>query len=242
MPEYKPRLVIPEYGNPYYNTKSNGGFNPCALGNNSHGQRQKGLNILPNCVGYAVGRFNEVGQYGACKWLVARGNACDFIRIGQQQGLQISDAPTLGGCMVWAGGPGGYGHVAIVERIQGNKIETSESEYYGKAFTTYKRTGRNWSEGCYWMRSSYKYLGCVVNPAVKEDKPVTYEEFCKYMDKWLDDLAKKPADSWAVPAIEYCLKTGMMVGDDNGDFHPQSYLRREEMAAILKGLITGTKE
>lgn len=242
MPEYKPRLVIPEYGNPYYNTKSNGGFNPCALGNNSHGQRQKGLNILPNCVGYVVGRFNEIGGYGACKWLVARGNACDFIRIGQQQGLQISDAPTLGGCMVWAGGPGGYGHVAIVERIQGDKIETSESEYYGKAFTTYKRTGRNWSEGCYWMRSSYKYLGCIVNPAVKEDKPVTYEEFCKYMDKWLDDLAKKPADSWAVPAIEYCLKTRMMVGDDNGNFRPQSYLRREEMAAILKGLITGTKE
>ena len=242
MPEYKPRLVIPEYGNPYYNTKSNGGFNPCALGNNSHGQRQKGLNILPNCVGYVVGRFNEVGQYGACKWLVARGNACDFIRIGQQQGLQISDAPTLGGCMVWAGGPGGYGHVAIVERVQGGKIETSESEYYGKAFITYKRTGRNWSEGCYWMRSSYKYLGCIVNPAVKEDKPVTYEEFCKYMDKWLDDLAKKPADSWAVPAIEYCLKTRMMVGDDNGNFRPQSYLRREEMAAILKGLITGTKE
>ena len=242
MPEYKPRLVIPEYGNPYYNTKSNGGFNPCALGNNSHGQRQKGLNILPNCVGYVVGRFNEIGGYKACKWLVARGNACDFIRIGQQQGLQISDAPTLGGCMVWAGGPGGYGHVAIVERVQGDKIETSESEYYGKAFTTYKRTGRNWSEGCYWMRSSYKYLGCVVNPAVKEDKPVTYEEFCKYMDKWLDDLAKKPADSWAVPAIEYCLKTRMMVGDDNGNFRPQSYLRREEMAAILKGLITGTKE
>lgn len=242
MPEYKPRLVIPEYGNPYYNTKSNGGFNPCALGNNSRGQRQKGLNVLPNCVGYAVGRFNEIGGYGECKWLVARGNACDFIRIGQQQGLQISDAPTLGGCMVWAGGPGGYGHVAIVERIQGNKIETSESEYYGKAFITYKRTGRNWSEGCYWMRSSYKYLGCVVNPAVKEDKPVTYEEFCKYMDKWLDDLAKKPADSWAVPAIDYCLKTRMMVGDDNGNFRPQSYLRREEMAAILKGLITGTKE
>ena len=242
MPEYKPRLVIPEYGNPYYNTKSNGGFNPCALGNNSRGQRQKGLNILPNCVGYVVGRFNEIGGYGACKWLVARGNACDFIRIGQQQGLQISDAPTLGGCMVWAGGSGGYGHVAIVERVQGDKIETSESEYYGEAFVTYKRTGRNWSEGCYWMRSSYKYLGCVVNPAVKEDKPVTYEEFCKYMDKWLDDLAKKPADSWAVPAIEYCLKTRMMVGDDNGNFRPQSYLRREEMAAILKGLITGTKE
>lgn len=242
MPEYKPRLVIPEYGNPYYNTKSNGGFNPCAFGNNSHGQRQKGLNILPNCVGYVVGRFNEIGSYGACKWLVARGNACDFIRIGQQQGLQISDAPTLGGCMVWAGGPGGYGHVAIVERIQGGKIETSESEYYGKAFTTYKRTGRNWSDGCYWMRSSYKYLGCVVNPAVKEDKPVTYEEFCKYMDKWLADRAEQPA-LFAQAAIERVKDAGIMGGDPptkehpEGNFRPRSFVTREEMAQVFANIL-----
>lgn len=242
MPEYKPRLVIPEYGNPYYNNKSNGGFNPCALGNNSHGQRQKGLNILPNCVGYVVGRFNEIGGYGACKWLVARGNACDFIRIGQQQGLQISDAPTLWGCLVWAGGPGGYGHVAIVERIQGNKIETSESEYYGKAFTTYKRTGRNWSDGCYWMRSSYKYLGCVVNPAVKEDKPVTYEEFCKYMDKWLADRAEQPA-LFAQAAIERVKAAGIMGGDPptkehpEGNFRPRSFVTREEMAQTFSNIL-----
>lgn len=238
---FTPQLVIPAAGDPYYNTIKTGGYNPCALGNNSRGQRQKGLNILPNCVGYAVGRFNEVGQYGACKWLVARGNACDFIRIGQQQGLQISDAPTLGGCMVWAGGPGGYGHVAIVERIQRGKIETSESEYYGKAFVTYKRTGRNWSEGCYWMGSSYKFLGCIVNPAMQEeeDKKVTYEEFCAFMERWLADLAKKPADAWAQSAIDYCQKTGMMVGDDNGNFRPQSFMRREEVAAVLKGLMTG---
>lgn len=235
MPEYKPRLVIPEYGNPYYNTKSNGGFNPCELGNNSHGQRQKGLNVLPNCVGYVVGRFNEIGGYGACKWLVARGNACDFIRIGQQQGLQISDAPTMGGCMVWAGGPGGYGHVAIVERIQGDKIETSESEYYDKAFTTYKRTGRNWSEGCYWMRSSYKYLGCVVNPAVKEDEPVTYEEFCKYMDKWLADRAQQPADAWAENAIERVTTAGIMGAGDN--FRPRSLVTREEMAQVFANIL-----
>lgn len=244
MPEYKPRLVIPEYGNPYYNTKSNGGFNPCALGNNSHGQRQKGLNILPNCVGYAVGRFNEVGQYGACKWLVARGNACDFIRIGQQQGLQISDAPTLGGCMVWAGGPGGYGHVAIVERVKGDKIETSESEYYGKAFTTYKRTGRNWSEGCYWMRSSYKYLGCVVNPAVKiekdEDtmtKEERYAEWLEFNKRHEKELAKQPADEWAVPAIERVKAAGVMGGDPDGNFRPQNKVTRQEMAQTFSNML-----
>lgn len=235
MATFTPRLVIPEAGNPYYNRPTAGGVNPCALGNNSRGQRQKGLNVLPNCVGYAVGRFNEIGQYGACKWLVARGDACDFLKIATAQGLQTSDAPTLGGVMVWAGGPGGYGHVAVVERVQGNKIETSESEYYGKAFVTYKRTGRNWNEGCYWMKTGYKYLGCVVNPAVKEDKPVTYEEFCKYMDRWLADRAQEPADAWAVKAIERVTDAGIMGAGDN--FRPRSLVTREELAQTFSNIL-----
>ena len=71
---------------------------------------------------------------------------------------------------------------------------------------------------------------------------MTYEEFCAFMERWLADLAKKPADEWAVPAIEYCQRTGMMVGDDSGNFRPQSFMRREEVAAVLKGLMTGKED
>ena len=243
---FSPQLVIPDAGNPYYNTKKAGGYSPCALGNPKN--RNKDLNVLPNCVGYAVGRFNEIGDYGFIKWLAAKGDACDFIDIAKKQGLTVTQRPTPGGCMVWKGGQGGYGHVAIVELDLGNRIVTSESEYYGKQFVIYKRFGDGWKSGCYWMGASYTYLGCIKNPAVKpEEKDMTKAEteqlirdmFPGLMAAYLADLAKQPADAWAQPAIDYCQNIGIMVGDPDGNFRPQSPVKREEMAALLKGLLTG---
>ena len=240
MATFNPQLVLPAAGDPYYNTIKSGGYNPCIQGNPQ--RREKNLNVLPNCVGYATGRFNAIGEYGRCKYL-GNTNAANFIDLARRQGLEISQVPTHGGCMVWKGGNTGEGHVAIVELIFGSRIVTSESEYYGKAFTVYQRFGSNWADGCYWMGSSYKYLGCIVNPAVKDkEEVVTYEQFCEFMTRWLSDLATKPADTWAEPAIEYCQHTGIMVGDPDGNFRAQSFVKREEMAALLKGLLTGIKE
>lgn len=243
---FTPQLVIPAAGNPYYNTKKVGGYSPCIMGNPKN--RNKDLNVLPNCVGYAVGRFNEIGNYGFIKWLAAKGDACDFVDIARKQGLTVTQRPTIGGCMVWKGGPGGYGHVAIAELDLGNRFVTSESEYSGKQFVIYQRFGDNWRSGCYWMGSSYTYLGCIKNPAVKEEEPdltkaetekLIRDMFPGLMAAYLADLAKQPADTWAEPAIEYCQRTGIMVGDPDGDFRAQSPVKREEMAAILKGLLTG---
>lgn len=239
---FSPQLVIPAAGDPYYNTIKTGGYNPCILGNPQ--RREKNLNVLPNCVGYATGRFNEIIGSGNCKYL-GNTNAANFVDLARRQGLLIRQTPTPGGCMVWKGGKTGEGHVAIVELMMGSRIVTSESEYYGKPFTIYTRSGKDWRDGCYWMGSSYTFLGCIVNPAVQDEEDkhkVTYEEFCAFMERWLADLAKKPADEWAVPAIEYCQRTGMMVGDPDGNFRPQAYMRREEVAATLKGLMTGSKE
>lgn len=238
--KFSPQLVIPSAGNPYYNTVKAGGYNPCIMGNPQ--RREKNLNVLPNCVGYATGRFNEIIGEERCQYL-GNTNAANFVSLARKQGLTVTERPTKGGCMVWKGGNTGEGHVAIVELLMGSRIITSESEYYGKAFTIYQRFGKDWSDGCYWMGSSYKYLGCVQNPAMKEeDNEVTYEDFCKFMERWLADQAKKPADAWAEPAIEYCQRTGMMVGDPDGNFRAQSPVKREEMAALLKGLITGNQE
>lgn len=248
---FTPQLVIPKAGDPYYNTIKSGGFNPCILGNNDRGQRVKGLNVLPNCVSYATGRFNQIyheimGGSG-CEYL-GNTNACNFVTQARKQGLQIATRPVVGGCMVWSGGTGGYGHVAIVELDLGNRFLTSESEYYGKAFTIYQRFGDNWRSGCYWMGSSYTYLGCIKNPAVKpEEKDMTKAEteqlvrdmFPQLMAEYLEKLAQEPADLWAEPAIEYCQRYGLMIGDPDGKFRPQSPIKREEMASILKGLITG---
>lgn len=241
---FVPQLVMPPAGDPYYNTIKTGGYNPCILGNPKN--RQKDLNVLPNCVGYVTGRFNAIGNYGSCRYL-GNTNAANFVTLARKQGLAVTQRPTVGGCMVWKGGNTGEGHVAIVEMDLGNRFITSESEYYGKPFTIYQRFGTDWRSGCYWMGSSYTYLGCIVNPAMKEDKDLTKTEtenliremFPGLMAAYLADLAKKPADAWAEPAIEYCQRTGIMVGDPDGNFRAQSPVKREEMAALLKGLLTG---
>lgn len=162
--EYVPRLTIPEKGNPYYTRKSAGGYSPCITGK----PVTAGVpDVLPNCVGYAVGRFNEIGGYGSCKYLAST-NAENMIQAATKQGLQFSLVPVLGGCMVWASGKvgdgsDGAGHVAIVEAINADgSIITSDSAYNGKPFYTTKRTAPTWGAG-----NGKRYLGCIINPAVQ---------------------------------------------------------------------------
>lgn len=239
MGTFKPRLSLPPKGSPYYNTIRSGGYNPCILGNNDRGQRVEGLNVLPNCVSYATGRFAEIIGEPRCQYL-GNTNACNYIALAQRQGLQISEAPTLGGVMVWGGGNGGYGHVAPVEGIldNGKRVVTSESEYYGKAFTLYTRSGDNWRNGCYWMGPGFVYLGCIVNPAVKEDIPVTYEQFCAFMDRYLADRAQQPTtNDETARRIQRVKDYGLMGGDPDGNFRPHSWTTREELAIVLSNLI-----
>lgn len=173
---YKYRLCKPEKGNKYYITRAAGGYSPCITGN----PKDKDCDVLANCVGYAVGRFNEIGGYNACKWL-ASVNAENMITIANNQGLQISPVPVLGGCMVWKkgatlSGSDGAGHVAIVEAINADgSILTSESGYGYKAFYTTKRNAPN-----YETNTQYKFLGCIVNPAVHSARAIA--KGCKGAD------------------------------------------------------------
>ena len=179
------------------------------------------------------------GGYGYCKWLVARGNACDFVHIAKEQGLEVTQKPTLGGMMVWSGGIGALGHVAIVEVLQGSKIKTSESEYYGAPFKVYTRQGRDWRGGCYWMNASYTYLGCIKNPAVEED--MTEAQTRKLIKEMVPDIVKEtleslknlPADEYAVEALEWAKDQGIMIGDAKGNQMPQSPVKREDLACVL---------
>lgn len=157
------RKTKPKKGNNYYIRKASGGYNPCIAGKPT----DPDCDVLSNCVGYAVGRFNEIGGYGECRYLGNR-NAERFTDLAKAQGLTISDTPTLGGCMVWCKGKvstssDGAGHVAIVEEIHANgSITTSESGYGSTPpFWTKLRSGANWGQS-----GAYTYLGCIVNPAV----------------------------------------------------------------------------
>lgn len=157
---FSPRLTRPEAGNPYYNTKSRGGYSDAITGS----PQDVGCNVLCNCVGYAYGRFNEIAGLGYCKYLRPV-NAENFIQ--NRGNLSYGQEPKVGGCMVWKKGPtlsgsDGAGHVAIVEKINPDgSILTSESGWGGPIFTTkVRRKGDgNWGAG-----NAYSYIGCIYQP------------------------------------------------------------------------------
>lgn len=111
----------PSYTDKYWILTSYGGYNQCIAGN---GQTKY---AIPNCVGYAWGRFMEIlGQVpklskaDAGKWYNYR-----------VDGYERGSKPQLGAVACWSK-PGGYGHVAIVEKInQDDSIVTSNSNYFG---------------------------------------------------------------------------------------------------------------
>lgn len=156
------RTSLPEKGNKFYNTKASGGYSYCIVGKPTC----DGLNVLANCVGYANSRFNEI--IGHMEYPYLNCNAEDFIVRGKSLGLKVSDKPTLGGIMVWSGKGSLAGHVAVVEKIiDENTVYTSESGYGSAYFwnSTRKNDNKNWGAGV-----SYKYIGCLINPSVKELK------------------------------------------------------------------------
>lgn len=170
MATFKPRLSKPERGNPYYNTKANGGYSNAIKGS----PVDPDCDVLSNCVGYAYGRFNEIGGWGSCKYLVPT-NAEKFIQY--KGSLEVGQTPKLGACMVWQkgatlSGNDGAGHVAIVEQIiSDTEVVTSDSGYGGAAFWTSRRKKGNgdWGAG-----AGYTFLGFIYNPAecCKDAPPV----------------------------------------------------------------------
>ena len=168
--KFNVRRSLPESGNKFYNTKSNGGYSTCIQGS----PVCSGRNVLANCVGWACSRYNEVYSlltgHSGMKYPSLNCNAENFVeRARNTYGLDISPVPTLGGIMVWQkgstlSGGDGAGHVAIVEKIiDSNTIYTSESGYGSSAFWNSTRSNSN---GRWGLGSGYTFRGCIVNPAI----------------------------------------------------------------------------
>lgn len=240
----KPRIRKPNPGNKFYIYTKDGGYND-AQGNPR--RRNKDLSSLPNCVAI-YGWFNEVG--GEMKYLKKAWYPYAVINAAKAEGLEITQEPTLGGIMVWVGGKTGEGHVAGVAEVYSKfSILTAESEYYGMDWTTYHRGygDGNWRKGCYWMDESYIYKGCIKNPFVKEGTDMTKAETEALIKELTPGIVKEvlaeikketaqlPADDWAKEAINMCIARGIMVGYPDG-FHPQSEIRREEVAQVVANL------
>ena len=178
------RASKPRAGNKYYITKAAGGWSDAIVGS----PKDNDCNVLSNCVGYAYGRFNEIGGYGSCKYLNPV-NAENFIQY-KGSTLEVGQTPKVGACMVWQkgatlSGSDGAGHVAIVERVDSDtQVLTSESGWGNSTpfwTKTRKKGNGNWGTG-----SDYKFLGFIYNPAVKDEPAPTPAP-----KKSIDEIAKE---------------------------------------------------
>ena len=189
MATFQPRLAKPEKGNKFYNTIGNGGWSSAIVGN----PKDADCDVLSNCVGWAFSRFNEIayqmlGEEGVKKLFKENGgklkdlksnskmpllqplNAENFYDVALTQGLEVTQTPSLGSCMVWQKGDtrsykDGAGHVAIVEEVISTScVKTSESGY--GCSNPFWNQLRYKSNGNWGADSSYKFLGFVKNPAI----------------------------------------------------------------------------
>ena len=153
--KFKPRLSAPAATDKHWIHTSKGGLNSCIL--------ISGNSCIPNCVGYAWGRFYEI--LGKAPRL-SRGNA--EMWFGTVDGYKRGQTPKLGAVICWRKGKAGWasdgaGHVAIVEKVNDDgSIVISESGY--KAFRFRTRVLRP----PYAIGSAYVFQGFIYNPAVKD--------------------------------------------------------------------------
>ena len=175
---FKPRLTRPENGNKYFITRSKGGYSTAIKGKPTDPQND----VLSNCVGYAVGRFHEIAGDISFS-LVDPVNAENIFENAKKHGLKTGNTPKLGAMIVWQKGAtltssDGAGHVAIVEKIDGDTITLSESGYgcQNPFWTTVRKPPYSNGEG-------FTLLGFVYQPDSAHNpypKPTTC---IKYGDK-----------------------------------------------------------
>ena len=172
------RTTKPGKGNKYYIRKAQGGYSNAIYGKPTDSE----CNVLANCVGYAYGRFNEIGGYGYCKYL-APVNAENFM--DYKGSCKTGMTPKVGACMVWEGKGDLAGHVAIVEKVyDNNHVYTSESGYGSSAFWNQHRYNNNGRWGC---GSNYSFKGFIYNPAVK-DEPTPAPKPSKSVDELAQEV------------------------------------------------------
>lgn len=160
--KFVPRLTAPSTTDKYWIKSTKGGLNDCL--------EIRSGSVLPNCVGYAWGRFYE---FTGEKPRLANLNAEDWYG-NTSDGYKRSATPKLGAVACWRKGKvwnstDGCGHVAIVEEIKENgDIVCSNSAYGGTRFyvSTYsKNAGYN--------SGSLTFQGFILPPVDFDEKAMS---------------------------------------------------------------------
>lgn len=132
-----PRTTAPLTTDKNWISTKYGGNNHALVINKSTGS------VLPNCTGYVHGRAIELG-YDESK--LCTYNADQYFNY-TYDGYARGKTPKLGAIMCWSC-PGKAGHVAIVEKIHGERdVTASQSNYSGTRFYTRRFNPYSWPSG-----------------------------------------------------------------------------------------------
>ena len=142
--------------NIYYN-QWNGEYNP-AFPEDAPSSVDGHLSSKGNCTWYCWGRMAETKAFNPLpKRPMYRGNASEWGTHGEK----LSDKAQVGGIVVF--GDGGFGHVAFIEKIDGNDVIVSESAYSTRGNDFLFRYGRTVKQICNeWNMEVLRYLAPLV--------------------------------------------------------------------------------
>jgi len=100
-----------------------------------------------NCTWYAYERRVQLGRPVGGMW----GNAYSWVSAARSSGYLVDQNPTPGAVVQTSGGGGGYGHVGVVERIEGNKIIISDMNYAGYNVVTWREISLDQARGFWYI-------------------------------------------------------------------------------------------
>lgn len=148
--EFIPRLTAPSNTDLHWIKTTHGGYNKCIVIDEQTGS------VLPNCTGYAWGRFLEENEITDCN--LSRGDAEVWFG-NTSDGYERGQTAKLGAVICWESSQSG-GHVAVVEEIKSNgDIVTSNSAYNGTRFFLETLSPPNFNRG-----SAYTFQGFIYSP------------------------------------------------------------------------------
>lgn len=120
----------------------------------------------------------------------------------------------------------GDDHTGIVEKTENGLVYTIEGNNNGMCRRTRRSLGDKYISG--YCIPIYNVRGA--------DDMLSYEDFVKYMRRYEREKAERPVSEWAEGAVKYCRENGIMNGDDDGEFRPQSAVTRQEVAQVIYNL------
>lgn len=158
-----PRKTTPSISDLHWKIKSVGGYNKCVLGNSTESVLYS--SVLPNCTGYAYGRFMEILGSSSCK--LSLKNACTWY-LNISDGYERGTVPRVGAVICWSQLKGA-GHVAIIEEVRSDgSILTSESGWFSGWANRFRTVERTNLDGRWGAAPDYIFQGFIYNPNCSE--------------------------------------------------------------------------